>query len=137
MFFIKLSKLVPADVEKMLFQSFPVHQLDLKPLSRRDPCMHSFFFHNFFWVPFHMWHHLPLASQGAGRLGRQQHEHQSLCSCLAVPLLHAGPAEMESSTPRIHCSMIPTEIGCWQKILAAAWRLGTSQFRLSSRVDFC
>ncbi|CAL1140680.1 unnamed protein product [Cladocopium goreaui] len=35
--FFELSKgRYVTDVEKMLFQSFPVHQLDLKPLSRRE-----------------------------------------------------------------------------------------------------
>ena len=142
MFFIKLSKLVPADVEKMLFQSFPVHQLDLKPLSRRDPCMHSFFFHNFFWVPFHMWHHLPTCKPRSWKTWQATawtSEPVQLPGCASSPrwTCRNGIKQGSQPTPRIHCSMIPTEIGCWQKILAAAWRLGTSQFRLSSRVDFC
>lgn len=84
------SPLLPADVEKLLYQSFPVHELDLRALKRRDFCLHLAVLHS---IP--VLHSIWISSQGTRGPCWQLYEHPCSGSSMDCSLLSDGPSEME------------------------------------------
>ena len=91
--------LLPVDVEKLLFQSFPVHRLNLQKLKKRDFWLHFFIFtlpHQFNELSFT----LPVSlgsccCSGARRLGWKLDEHQSSGCGMALFFPSHRPEQME------------------------------------------